>query len=334
MPVKYWSHAGLLLGYRCEARCASCYLCCSPGPSPVVEAETALRIWRELIDASPHGCRVHLTGGEPFLEFDRLLAIARGAAERGLGPLEKIETNAAWACDEPVIRERLGALDAAGMGKLAISADPFHQQFIPIERPRRLARIATEMLGPGRVQVRWRDWLESGCDTRDLPPGRRAALFLAHLRTGRERLGGRAAEVLAGQLPSKPPEEFADNRCNEALLRSRHVHVGPEGLLFGGTCAGIVLGDAARERIRAMWRRLEREYEDRPIVGTLATAGPTALMRRAQDFGFVPAAGYAAKCHLCWSVRTFLASKGLCADELGPRRLYTPDANVGREPGV
>ena len=30
MPVKYWSFAGLMLTYWCNARCASCYLRCGP----------------------------------------------------------------------------------------------------------------------------------------------------------------------------------------------------------------------------------------------------------------------------------------------------------------
>lgn len=40
-----------------------------------------------------------------------------------LGPLQKkVETNAFWATDRKVARERVAALDGAGMERLAVSA--------------------------------------------------------------------------------------------------------------------------------------------------------------------------------------------------------------------
>jgi len=66
MPVKYWSFAGLMLTYWCNASCASCYLCCGPERVEEMSVDFALRLWGELIDACPHGCRIHLSGGEPF----------------------------------------------------------------------------------------------------------------------------------------------------------------------------------------------------------------------------------------------------------------------------
>ena len=46
------------------------------------------QIWEGLIEGSPHGCRIHLTGGEPFGGFELLLEICRSARRKGLGPLE------------------------------------------------------------------------------------------------------------------------------------------------------------------------------------------------------------------------------------------------------
>ena len=77
----------------------------------------ALDAWAGLIAASPHGCRVHLTGGEPFGDFDLLLDLCRQARRRGLGPLEKIETNGGWARDEQEIRVRLTALNEGRHGQ-------------------------------------------------------------------------------------------------------------------------------------------------------------------------------------------------------------------------
>ena len=281
----------------------------------------ALRIWEQLQSACPHGCRVHLTGGEPFGDWPGLIEIARGAHARNLGPLEKVETNAFWATDEAQIRERIIALDEAGMGKLGISADPFHQQFVPIARPRLLARIAGELLGPERVQVRWWDWLESGCDTADLPEDDRRKLFVDWLGTRRDRLNGRAAATLGQLLPLQPPESFAEANCREALLRGRHVHICPDGTVTPGVCAGIMLGRATgaeNHSIADIWRQLDGDHAGRAVVGTLAAAGPVGLMELARQHGFAPAAGYASKCHLCWAVRQYLVGKGLFSEELEP----------------
>ncbi len=326
MDVKYWSFAGLMLTCWCNARCVSCYLCSGPDRQEEMKIDFALRLWRELIEASPHGCRIHLSGGEPFGNWLRLIELCRRAQSCGLRPLEKIETNAFWATDAKAVRDRLSALDEAGMGKLVISTDPYHQQYIPIERCRLLARLAEEVLGPDRVQVRWRDWLAEGTDTDHLTSAERTALFARYAAEGRDRLNGRAAKVLARHLRLQPAGAFAGRRCREPLLRSRHVHVDPEGRVMPGTCAGIVLGKADTQPIADIWRRLEADHARRPIVGRLAESGPAGLLADARAAGFVPQTGYAGKCHLCWDVRRFFALQNLHEGELGPRWLYAEEA--------
>lgn len=320
MPVKYWSFAGLMLTCWCNARCDACYLNCGPDRSAEMTVETALRLWRELIEASPHGCRIHLSGGEPFGDWPRLIALCRRAQADGLAPLEKIETNAFWAESEPIVRRRIRALDEAGMGKLSISADPYHQQYVPIEYCRLAARVAAELLGPERVQVRWRDWLADGCDTGAMDPARRRALLARWAARGRDRLTGRAADRLTPSLQRKKPTAFADSPCKEALLRSRHVHVDADGRVMPGTCAGIVLGLARTRSIADLWRALDRDWDRRPVVSALAGGGPVALLEQVEDF--VPADGYASKCHLCWDVRRHLVRIGRFTETLGPKRLY------------
>ncbi len=326
MSVKYWSFAGLMLTYWCNARCASCYLRCSPGHDERMDAGFALRIWRELIDACPHGCRIHLTGGEAFGDWGSLIELARRAQGEQLRPLEKIETNAFWATDRQIVRRRLAALDEAGMVKLVISADPYHQQFVPIARCRLLAKEAMELLGAQRVQVRWRDWLAGGCDTDALPADERESLFLHYAASGRDRMTGRATDTLAGRLAAHPAEAFEGSSCRDALLRSRHVHVGPDGLVMPGACAGIVLGRALDESISSIWRRLENDFDGRPIVGVLSRKGPAGLLDEAQAAGFRPSPdGYASKCHLCWSLRKFFAGfagEKRFTNEIAPVWLY------------
>ena len=330
MPVKHWSFAGLMLTYWCNARCESCYVCCGPKRREEMSIDFALRVWRELTEASPHGCRIHLSGGEPFGNWERLIELCRRAHREKLGPLEKVETNAFWATSARIVRERLAALDAAGMGKLTISADPYHQQYIPIDRCRLAARAAEEVLGPGRLQVRWRDWLVEGFDTSALDRAERSLLFARYAAQGRDRMIGRAANMLTTQPQRKSAEQFADSPCWQRLLRSRHVHVGPDGRVMPGTCAGIVLGVAPAESVGGIWRRLGRSClpgptngdAKQPSLAVLVREGPVGLIETAGQAGFVPAAGYADKCHLCWDIRRSLAGVGRFQDVFGPKWLY------------
>jgi hypothetical protein len=324
MPVKHWSFAGLLLTYWCNARCASCYLCCGPVHAGFMGVDEALTFWRGLIEASPHGCRIHLSGGEPFGDWPRLIDLCRRARAEGLGPLHKVETNAFWATDERVVRSGLRQLDEAGMQKLVIACDPYHQQFVPLARCRLAARAGEEVLGADRVQVRWRDWLRRGRDTSALDAAARADVFAGYARGGRDRWSGRAARQLAGRMQLKPVREVDDKPCAGALLRSRHVHVDCDGVVMPGTCSGIVLGQAGSEAIRDIWRRLNADHAQRTVVGTLAATGPKGLLELAESEGYVQRGGYAGKCHLCWDVRSFLAGRGLCREELGPAWLYEP----------
>ncbi len=338
MKVKYWSSAGLMLTYWCNARCPSCYVCSSPQRTEWMEVGEALSLWRGLVEASPHGCRVHLTGGEPFGDWSRLIELCRRAQSVDLlkrhprvkgESLGKVETNAFWATDATIVRQRVEDLAKAGMDKLCISADPYHQQFVSIERCRLAAKIAGEVLGANRVQVRWRDWLADGFDTNALSDRQRAELMARYLLKGRERLGGRAVASLAHLLPReifKTVEEIAADGyktpCKNALLRSKHVHIGPGGYVMPGTCAGVLLGRAGQKSVAEVWETLVADWSDRPIVGALARAGPVALLPSAGQAGFVPASQYAGKCHLCWDIRVHLAAAGAGGQELGPRWMY------------
>ncbi|MBS3820576.1 MAG: hypothetical protein KGY81_02300 [Phycisphaerae bacterium] len=320
MPVKYWSAAGICLTDWCNARCASCYLACRPGRGQWMSPDMAVDVWQQLEAFSPHGCRMHLAGGEPFGDIPRLLEVIRRADRAGL-MLAKVETNAFWAADDAITRDVLGQLAGTSMGELLISADPFHQQFVPLASVRRAAGVAAEILGEGRWRIRWHDWVERGLDVAALNEAARRDLFVEWFRDGRDRLNGRAADELAGALPRRPIGSFAGQDCREGLLRGKHVHILPDGGVYPGTCAGLLLGNVNEASIADLWQRLERDGASRPVLGRLVESGPVGLLDLAGDFQPEPV-GYAGKCHLCWAVRRHLARRGENSDEIGPAWVY------------
>lgn len=334
MPVKYWSRAGLMLTDWCNAACACCYANCSPANQQWMTAEQAITIWQSLVSASPHGCRLHLTGGEVFGRFELLLEVCRRAQQLGLGPLEAVETNGFWAQTEAVVRERLTALLQAGMESLTISADPYHQQFVPLERPRLLARIAEELLGAERVKVRWADWLANGCDTSLLDEVRRRQFFWEYAAAGRDRLTGRAGSGLNGLISLKLTENLVDISCRERLLRGRHVHIAPSGEVWPATCIGIVVGNALVQPIAEIWGNLEAEWAEMPIIGSLCLHGLGELLASAGQCGFLPCpSGYGTHCQLCYALREHMHRLGKAGPWLGPASVYAAGDATDADPG-
>ncbi len=301
--------------------------------------------------------QIHITGGEPFGDFEHLRSILSAVQQAGLGGVEKLETNAFWATDDGLATERLAVVRDLGVESLVISTDIYHQQFVPIDAARRCERIGRQVFGQEHVHVRWPEELAepsggelapdacTGGSRRtgtsgaqcpanstggQAPSGTPLALDLspaealrgAFARHG-ERLTGRAAFELAPLLECRPPETFAPLRCKKAILKSRHVHVDPYGNVFPGTCSGIVLGSARHEPIDAMWQRLSDQWDAEPVLRALVTGGPYALMQQSIELGYKPEPdGYAGKCHLCTHVRQWLRDHGFFPDTLGPAECY------------
>jgi len=265
---------------------------------------------------------VHIGGGEPFGDFPRLLAVVRAAREVGLDGVGYVETSGVWAVSDREVRARLEALAAAGMRQLAISADPYHQEFVPPERLRRLYRTAREVLGPGGVRARrWR-WLQAPRNLAHLAEPQRRRLFAEWLRRYPERMTGRAAEALSPLVPRTPLAQLDARPCPRALAGADHVHILPGGGVYPGTCAGLLLGRADAETPLDEVIRRSR-LRPPPTAALLAERGPAGLLAEARRLGFAPdPQGYADACHLCWSLRRFLVRRGAAPADVGPTELY------------
>ena len=155
--LKLWRSAGLLLTYKCNCACEFCYYSCDTGKGGLMSVETAINSWHSLRVLAGDAARIHITGGEPFLYWDRIEQILQEAQREGLGKVDMIETNGFWVANDRIVRQRLKRLDELGMHRLKISTDPFHQEYVDAELVRRLAATASEVLGPDRVLVRWHD---------------------------------------------------------------------------------------------------------------------------------------------------------------------------------
>ena len=318
---KLWRSAGLLLTYKCNCACEFCYYKCAPDQDGLMPVETALGAWRSLITLAGDGAKIHITGGEPFLYWDHLQEVLEAAGRERLGKVDQMETNAFWATSEKIATDRLKRLDELGAHRLKISTDPFHQEYVDIELARRLAEIATEILGPDRALVRWQKYLDHPTDMEDLSSGEREQQYIAAMNDYPCRFTGRAAGRLAEIVAEQPIEAFSAMNCKSDFLGAKGVHIDPFGNVFSGTCSGIIFGNVNRMPLDEIWRRFDPANDE--FINTLFNSGPHGLLAQAESQGYKRKELYAGKCHLCTDIRQFLFDNGLCKSVIGPAECYT-----------
>ena len=280
----------------------------------------ALAYWKSLEAMAGQGAKVHLTGGEPFSNWPALLAILREAHAKGLTAHE-LETNASWCTQREKVYERCEKLRTVHIGRLVVSCDVYHQQYIPLERVELLVQVAQEVLGADRLRIRWRDFFYHPRDISELKTSDCQRAYRQAWQEHRERLTGRAAKQIAPLLPLQTVEAFAGQNCHKAILASRHVHIDPGGNVFPGVCGGLVVGNAKAMELVEIWDRLVHT-KNRILLGLLG-AGPYGLLQTARQLGYRSnPRGFAAKCHLCAEIRGFLSETGRFDPTIGPVQCY------------
>ena len=323
---KLWRSAGLLLTYKCNCACEFCYYNCGPDKGGLMPVDTAIGAWQSLKILSGDGAKIHITGGEPFLYWEHLLQILEQAQKQNLGKVDLIETNGFWATNDKIVRQRLKRLDELGMNRFKVSTDPFHQQYVNIEPVRRLADIASEILGPKRVLVRWQKYLENPTDMRNLSPAELEQRYINALKDYPCRFTGRAAGRLAELVASKSLESLAGMNCKSDFFGAKGVHIDPFGNVFSGTCSGIIIGNVNQSPLEEIWKQFDpRRGGSRTaptLIGTLFKNGPSGLLAEAEKLGYKRAESYAGKCHLCTSIRQFFCDNGLEKAVIGPDECY------------
>ena len=345
---KLWRSAGLLLTYKCNCACEFCYYNCSPEKGGLMPVETAISAWKSLKALAGDSAKVHITGGEAFLYWDHLQNVLEAAKREKLGKVDLIETNGFWAVSERIARDRLRRLDELGMNRFKVSTDPFHQEYVDIELVRRLTETANDVLGPNRVLVRWRKYLDNPTEMKDISSTERDKNYISAINDYRCRFTGRAAGKLAelsvscfsGDKPggSLKAEGFGDGQtsrnhpqapleaatrvetCKTDFLGAKGVHIDPFGNVFSGTCSGIIFGNVNSTPLEEIWKQFDPAKDD--FLSTLFNSGPSGLLAEAEKQGYKRQKAYADKCHLCTSIRQYLIENGLGKPVLGPPECY------------
>ena len=285
-----------------------------------MSVDTAIQSWEGLVRLAGDNAKVHITGGEPFLYFDRLSQICEQARRLGLGPVDSIETNAGVWSSPGELTEQLRFLDDCGLDHLKVSWDAFHEEFIEIDKVRQFIHIARDILGSHRVLVRWEKHLDQPTGIQEQGAENKKSILLAALDADSCRFTGRAAEELAPLVAKHSADVFQDRQCQRALLGSKGVHIDPYGNVFNGQCSGMIVGNINQMSLDALWKAFEPDRAD--FWKILYEKGPFGLLEPAQMDGFRPQSQYASKCHLCTDIRRFFFDKGNYSTIIGPHDCY------------
>jgi hypothetical protein len=306
-------HGGIMVNYRCTAACRHCLYACSPTRrGEYLDAEKARELCGLLVKGRVGS--VHIGGGEPFLDFEGLLAVIRELRRAGIS-LDYIETNAFWASDDSA-REKIMRLKNENIEALCISVDPFHAEYVPWGLPLLLARLCVEQ---GLGYFLWKQEFVPGLsgigksETRDRA-GMEKSLGKNYIYDTAAaygiRLGGRALNIEEEYSPRKPAPELLDPGPCRNLLSSGHFHVDPDACFIPPGCTGLRLPLA-----EILGGIPSGKY---PVFETLFENGISGLLEFARRRGFVPdKRGYASTCNFCFHLRRFLARSGEYA-ELDP----------------
>ncbi|MFL6604461.1 MAG: radical SAM protein [Steroidobacteraceae bacterium] len=287
----------LVLTARCNASCAHCARSYGPNRSEHLDQTEIFRLMDEAA-AIDDGENLYfdLTGGEPFLDFELLVATVSHGAR--LGAEVSCVTNAFWARTNELTRSKLETLRDAGLSALSVSVSRFHQRFVPLERARRALTVAAELgfwteikgavtrhdLQAGGALETWKDSLKATCSS--------IFAVLPHIRNG---------ETL-------PDEEYYRElglpmyRCPGDLVSVDFEGVARSCCTLDGSNTFLVIGDARRMSLEKIHEAFQQGGKQR----ILRESGPIEFARGAIDAGLGNRLrkAYAGPCDLCLHIQS------------------------------
>ena len=139
--------------YACTGRCKHCSEGDHDSCGKHIDAEVAAEAVRKI--ASAYDIKTVMTfGGEPLLFPETVYAVMSAASELNISKRQVI-TNGYFSKDAARIREVALRLAEVGVNDLLLSADAFHQEYIPIEPVKLFAEEAKSAGVPIRIQPAW-----------------------------------------------------------------------------------------------------------------------------------------------------------------------------------
>jgi MoaA/NifB/PqqE/SkfB family radical SAM enzyme len=229
--------------------------------------------------------RVHLSGGETFLNFSKAIGFER------IGTT----TNAFWAVNRAVAEHRTRLLAEAGLNYFEVSIDFWHLPYVKVERVRNLLYAARRC----GVTVILRTLSSKRHHLAEIL-GYFEPADLLHVLVG----NGRVHPVGRGSSKEIADQVYPGNTegCCEAVL---NLTVSPSGYVYP-CCAGadmttsLASGKVTESSLADIVFRMETDRMLRQLIHE----GPATLVRTIEQLGYKEALkkDYTSICHLCWDI--------------------------------
>jgi hypothetical protein len=294
---------GLVMTEQCPVGCKHCLASCTMQGSDLPPLE-AQRAWIAKVSRVDRCSSIVITGGEPFAYFQRLLELVDTCRQHCLGA--SVFTSAYWASSDEIASLRLQQLADAGLTAIAVSADEYHQESIPLANVARVLHASKERGIAPRVSLTY------------LPRGRSATLVKRDLRRelGQRTLdgvriesggivsGGRARDLAYSETRPAEQPKLVCNALGPTIQRDGTVASCCRAPLPAGS--PLLIGDLSAEAFGPIYRR----FLSHPIIPFIQTWGLIEMLERLLDQGLAAElAGYqnAREEQLCQVCQALLA---------------------------
>ena len=137
---RYFENLGIILTEKCNIKCAHCIFDCNHTSINQLDESTI----KNLITQAANIEMIKLigfTGGEPFLEYDKLVRLVDFTSS--IGMMASVITNGFWAESFGEAVKKLERL--SNLNNLAVSTDRFHQKFIPVHKVKNVIKACHEL---------------------------------------------------------------------------------------------------------------------------------------------------------------------------------------------
>ena len=272
--------------------------------------------------------KVTFSGGEPFLHFELLVDCIKEATR--LGVRSDVVTNGFWGRPDALARQYARELKDAGLEGVSITADAFHQEFVPPDAVRGAVRTLKEVGGQS-IQIIGATLINKDHanafdqQTRRVIDELSRELDVAGSIADGLMWVGRAVDELAHYAPLLPLSEMSSGRrCYwerddgsiPALREREQYEIDCCGRIT--LCGGVTVGNARKTPISRIVA--SREFEQHPLLRVFLDRGYRGVFELAVSKGYEPLLSYASKCHVCFDARRFL--RPLYPDVLAPAHVY------------
>ena len=284
-----------LLTDRCNAACPVCCFQCNPGNHFVMDLETIKRYMREGAELGTVR-KFSFSGGEPFL-YPELLKEAVRYGKETFGIPSGVVSNGFWAENYEEGDRLIGELKACGLKSMKLSADPYHQAFVPASAVKNAVRILRRHQIEGFLtimEVRDRTHLVKMMEA--LRPEIYMIDFGFYPLLLTEKARRNAALKLTDEDIIRPcPWE----RCGCTDMGD--VYLSFDGYMyaccsqFSFEIPRLRLGKTGQTTLKEAARRMNRD----PVLDMMHRGGPPWFARKAKERGIPVQERYSVSCELC-----------------------------------